>query len=178
MNMLSLKSRLMSWILSALSRPLIYAISGAGVLLLDYATGRLIMFPFLFVIPVTFAAWFYSKRAAYMLAVLLPFGRFIVANLFEHSDPFVFLLINALIRITVLWFLAFLVARTARQTKELERRVKQLEGILPICMFCKRIRDEHQNWHQLEGYITEHSSAQFSHGLCEDCQKKHYGEFV
>ena len=178
MNKLPPRSRLMSWILSVLSRPLIYVISGVVVFLLDYATGPFVMFPIVYVIPITFAAWFYSKRAAYILAILLPAGRFIIANQFEQPDPTVYLSINALIRIAILWFLAFLVSRTARQTKELSRRINQLEGILPICMFCKRIRDEHQNWHQLEGYITEHSSAQFSHGMCADCQKKHYGEFV
>jgi len=135
------------------------------------------MFPILFVIPVAFAAWFSSKRTAYLLAVLLPIGRLIIASIFETQTPFVFLAINALIRIAVLCFFALLIVRTARQTKELEQRVRQLEGILPICMFCKRIRDDHQNWQPIESYITEHSAALFSHGLCADCQKKHYGEF-
>ncbi len=136
------------------------------------------MFPILFVIPVTFAAWFYSKRAAYLMALLLPLGRFIIARFFDDPAPLVFLSINALIRIAVLCLLTFFVARTARQTQELKQRVKQLEGILPICMFCKRIRDEHQNWQPIESYISKHSSALFSHGLCSDCQKKHYGEFA
>lgn len=48
-------------------------------------------------------------------------------------------------------------------------RVKQLEGIIPICMYCKKIRDDEQSWHQLEQYITNHSEALFSHGICPDC---------
>jgi DNA-binding response OmpR family regulator len=58
------------------------------------------------------------------------------------------------------------------QNKELEEalaRVKQLEGIIPICMYCKRIRDDQSSWQQLEEYISEHSEAHFSHGICPHC---------
>ena len=44
--------------------------------------------------------------------------------------------------------------------------VKQLHGLLPICSYCKRIRGDDQHWQQVEGYIAEHSDAQFSHGIC------------
>jgi hypothetical protein len=50
--------------------------------------------------------------------------------------------------------------------------VKQLEGIIPICMYCKKIRNDQESWQQLEAYITEHSEAHFSHGICPDCFKK------
>ena len=75
MNTPPSKSRWISWMLSALSRPLTYVISGVLVLLLDVATGPFVMFPIVFVVPITFAAWFHNKRAAYALAVLLPTGR-------------------------------------------------------------------------------------------------------
>lgn len=48
-------------------------------------------------------------------------------------------------------------------------RVKQLEGIIPICMYCKKIKDDKQSWHQLETYISQHSEALFSHGMCPEC---------
>ena len=54
-------------------------------------------------------------------------------------------------------------------------RVKQLEGIIPICMFCKKIRDDQQSWHQLEAYISDHSEALFSHGICPHCAEEQYG---
>jgi phosphoserine phosphatase RsbU/P len=47
--------------------------------------------------------------------------------------------------------------------------VKQLRGLLPICSYCKRIRGDDQYWQQVEGYIAEHSDAQFSHGICPTC---------
>lgn len=51
-------------------------------------------------------------------------------------------------------------------------RVKQLEGIIPICSYCKKIRDNQDSWNQLEQYITDHSEARFSHGVCPECTKK------
>ena len=167
-----------SRMLAALARPWLHMLAGAGVLGIDFATGKYVMFPILFVVPVMLAAWFSAKRTAYALAVVLPLGRLAIASLFDKPDPFVFLALNALIRMAVLGLLAYLVARTARQTKELAQRVKQLEGILPICMFCKRIRDGQENWHPLEVYISQHSKANFSHGICADCAKKHYGEYL
>ena len=57
--------------------------------------------------------------------------------------------------------------------KKLIRRIKILEGFLPICAGCKKIRTQDQ-WQQIENYISENSLAQFSHSLCPDCQKKLY----
>jgi hypothetical protein len=57
-------------------------------------------------------------------------------------------------------------------------QVKQLEGIIPICMHCKEIRDDHDSWHKLEDYITAHSEAHFSHGICNNCLAKYYPEDV
>ena len=51
-------------------------------------------------------------------------------------------------------------------------RIKQLEGIIPICSYCKKIRDDQNNWQQLEKYISEHSEALFSHGACPHCAEE------
>lgn len=51
--------------------------------------------------------------------------------------------------------------------------VKKLEGIIPICMYCKKIRDDRNSWNQLESYITNHSEAVFSHGICPHCYEEH-----
>jgi len=48
-------------------------------------------------------------------------------------------------------------------------RVKQLQGLLPICAYCKKIRNDRNYWQQVESYIIEHSAAQFTHGICPDC---------
>ena len=52
--------------------------------------------------------------------------------------------------------------------------VKTLQGLLPICMHCHSIRNDQQSWERLEKYISEHTEAEFTHGLCPECMKKHY----
>lgn len=52
--------------------------------------------------------------------------------------------------------------------------VRTLRGIVPICMHCKKIRDDKGFWQQVESYVEKHSHAQFSHGLCVECLKTHY----
>ena len=63
----------------------------------------------------------------------------------------------------------------ARQKEELEAvlaRVRQLEGIIPICMFCKKIKDDKESWRQLEDYVSQHSEVMFSHSACPECFEK------
>ena len=55
--------------------------------------------------------------------------------------------------------------------------VRKLQGTIPICGYCKKIRDEEGLWNQLEKYIHENSEAQFSHGMCPDCVADHMGDF-
>lgn len=62
-----------------------------------------------------------------------------------------------------------------RRNVALERtleRVKRLERFLTLCMYCKRVRAANDQWQQLERYITEHTDAQFSHGICPECETK------
>ncbi len=55
--------------------------------------------------------------------------------------------------------------------------VKQLEGILPICAHCKKIRDDAGYWEKVEHYIQNHSDATFTHSICPDCYEKHYPQY-
>jgi hypothetical protein len=66
------------------------------------------------------------------------------------------------------------VERKNRELQHAMDEIKVLRGILPICMFCKKIRDDSGYWRQLETYISEHSEAMFSHGLCANCAEEHY----
>lgn len=56
--------------------------------------------------------------------------------------------------------------------------IKTLRGIVPICANCKKIRDDQGYWKQVEVYVRDHSEAEFSHGICPECIKKYYPEFV
>jgi hypothetical protein len=56
--------------------------------------------------------------------------------------------------------------------------VKTLSGLLPICASCKRIRnDDDQTWQPIEEYITNHSNADFTHGICPECARRLYPDF-
>jgi hypothetical protein len=57
-------------------------------------------------------------------------------------------------------------------------KVKTLSGMLPICSSCKKIRDDKGYWNQIESYIRSHSNAEFSHGLCPDCVKTLYPDYI
>jgi CheY-like chemotaxis protein len=52
-------------------------------------------------------------------------------------------------------------------------QVNQLRGLLPICMYCKSIRNDQNFWEKVETYVTEHSSATFTHGICPECRATH-----
>ena len=62
--------------------------------------------------------------------------------------------------------------------KKLVNRIKILEGFLPICASCKKIRDQKDQWQQIEKYISDHTLATFSHSICPECLQKYYSEFV
>jgi hypothetical protein len=108
-------------------------------------------------------------------------GLFALATVFERDadifsrGPGEGLALLASLTLSMFSLLTLSLLQARRQRVELEEalgQVRKLEGIVPICMFCKRIRDEHQQWLRLEKYISDRSQAAFSHGLCPDCVHK------
>ncbi len=55
--------------------------------------------------------------------------------------------------------------------------VKTLQGIIPICSHCHKIRNDREIWERIEDYLTEHTEVRLSHSICPDCMKTHYGEY-
>ncbi len=64
-----------------------------------------------------------------------------------------------------------------RELQEALGKVKTLSGLLPICASCRKIRDQKNEWHNLEVYIRQHTECDFSHGICPDCRKTLYPEY-
>ncbi len=62
-------------------------------------------------------------------------------------------------------------AERVRQLEEALANIRQLQGLLPICCYCKKIRDDSNYWAQVEEYLTRHTAAQFSHAICPECWK-------
>lgn len=76
-------------------------------------------------------------------------------------------------------------ANTARELhrknmalEKAQSEIKTLKGLLPICSFCKKIRDDQGYWKSLETYITARTDADFSHGICDECMHKHYPQYA
>jgi len=56
--------------------------------------------------------------------------------------------------------------------------IKALHGIIPICSFCKKVRDDKGIWRRLESYINDHTDARLSHSLCDECLRREYPDYV
>lgn len=159
--------------------PVYWSILAFIILIGDYLSGPTIQFPILYLIPVSLASWYSGWKWGLALAVGMSLIRLyyyvafwpVPQTLYDAS-------VNTMIRILVLGGAAYLVSRTARQTQELAKRVNILEGILPVCSFCKKIRDQQGHWHSMEQFISERSEAQFTHGFCPECGERHYGDFL
>ncbi len=68
--------------------------------------------------------------------------------------------------------------RLIRELQKALGEIKTLTGLLPICANCKKIRDDKGYWNQIEVYISEHSEAEFSHGICPECKEKLYPKYA
>ena len=64
------------------------------------------------------------------------------------------------------------------ELKRAAEDINTLSGILPICSSCKKIRDDQGYWEQVEAYVSRHTDAQFSHGICPDCMSKLYPSYL
>jgi len=116
---------------------------------------------------------FGQKVAGYSL---LAWGLYTVILAFVNLEPILNLAYGFLVGFHVLssfGMVAMVVDRLRIKAEESEQHVKTLEGLLPICSYCKKIRDKSNTWHNLELYIEERSKAEFSHGICPECFEKH-----
>jgi hypothetical protein len=158
--------------------PLYWLFSSVVVLLLDLWMGPFRQFPVFFVLPVLLSAWFSGSRWGVTLAVVLPLVRLSFFLVWGLPYSLGTALTNAAVRVLVLVVIALLAHRAAERTRVLEAEVHLLEGIVPICSFCKRMREDDGTWVRLEQYIGSRSAARFSHGFCPECAQEHYGKHL
>jgi hypothetical protein len=127
---------------------------------------------FFYLVPVVFLALWSSPKQSLAVLRIAAFSSILVGAGFVLSPPgdfwhavgnraYALLVIGATVMLSV-----------AR--KRAEEDVKVLHGLLPICCYCKRIRDDKGYWQQVERYIAERSEADFSHGMCPECGPKHF----
>ena len=65
-----------------------------------------------------------------------------------------------------------------RELESAVSHIRTLQGIIPICSYCHKIRTDKQGWERLETYISEHSEAEFTHGICPECMSRHHAELL
>lgn len=155
--------------------PAALAALAIAILSLDLLTGPYVQVAILFVFPVALATWNHGQLWGSVVAVALPLMRLpFFYFVWKVPSSWALEAADTAIDLVVLLVLVQLICYVARQRSE----IQVLEGILPICGFCKRIRDETGGWLQLERYIAERSEASFSHTFCPECGRTHYGRLV
>jgi hypothetical protein len=150
---------------SQLRRPLVFMLA-LLTLWIDFITGPTILFPIWFGLPVIITAWYDGFPAASGYAVALPLARLAMKFIWPVVPwPMSHSYINFVIRILALETMAYLTARVGLLTRE----VRVLQGLLPICTYCHRMKTETGTWERLEAYVQQRSEASFTHGICPDC---------
>jgi hypothetical protein len=101
-------------------------------------------------------------------------GIFLAISFFIKINYYIYYGILVGLHVLIaLSMVAMITVKSLRKAEEYESRIEKLEGILPMCAYCKRIRDKENRWHVLEEYIEDRSNAEFSHGICPDCFTKY-----
>lgn len=156
--------------LLAKTRPSHWVAIGLAVLLVEYATGPFFQLPILDAIPVALATATHGRRGGAAVSMVMPLVRLSFYLIWEVPGSWAVAAADTAVDIAVLTGFSLLLERVLHQ----QREIRLLQGMLPICGFCKRIRDQGGHWNQLESYISRHSEARFSHTLCDECTAKHY----
>jgi len=157
-----------------------------GILMLDHAFPRGVAVDVLYIAPVLLSLR--AKGTGMTIGIALLCSVLILAGYFI-SPPGVDLwkvVFNRLIAVIAVWVCvlfglhnkAMAAAREAavREREHALEEIKILSGLLPICAWCKKVRDDQGYWTQIEAYITSRSQATFSHGICPECKRKHFSE--
>ena len=158
-----------------------------SVAVTDYMTGYELGFFAFYFLPIAFAAWRLGLFSALVTAIFSAMVWFwmdaLTGHVYRNNIVAVWNTIIRLISFIIIgWGLAWIhdvLLKERKTTAELRRalaEIKILQGILPICASCKKIRSAQNEWQQMEVYITAHSRAQFSHGLCPECAKRYLEE--
>jgi hypothetical protein len=124
--------------------------------------------------PVALATASQGHAVGVAVAVLLPIFRLSFFIEWPLPASWTLQILDTAIDVIILVVTALMIDRIVRQ----ERAIQVLQGLLPICSFCKRIRDDGGEWRQLEVYIAARSDARFSHTFCRDCGRRQYPDLV
>jgi len=158
------------------------------VALIDYLTGYEIGFFVFYFLPVGLGTWGGGRRMGLALALTCAVVWLIVdiTTGTPYSVPW-YRYWNTLIRYVAFVVLALLIARMKELMAEQEKaltgslthalaEVRELQGLLPICATCKKIRNDQGYWEHIEVYIAAHSQTEFTHSICPECTQRFYAD--
>jgi hypothetical protein len=168
---------------------------GIGMLLLllvdgvDYLTHREVSFFVFYFLPIAFVSWHTNRKVATLFAGVAT-GNWLIVNYFAGMSYSHWLIRywNAGVRLVAFLTIALAFAFIKQQLIQARRlnqelaaalaEVKRLSGFLPICAACKKIRNDHGSWEQIETYIRDRSEAEFTHSLCPECVQRIYPDLA
>lgn len=143
-----------------------------SVFILDLFIPKGVADGLLYVAPVAWIALWSNRHEASLVVFVAALCTVCAIAGFLLSPPGLLWLGVANRGITI--FVVWLTVVLSLTRKRVEEEVKTLRGLLPICSYCKKIRDDKGYWKQIEVYIAANSQADFSHGLCPECGIEHY----
>src|SRR5919106_1426117 len=164
-----------------------FVLMGFGLVLLvggvDYLTGKEINLLFLYLVPVTFIAWFMGRRDGLIIAVISVIASFAVESMVGHfySEP-VFLYWNVSLRLASFMIVATILSSMKFSFEENAKLILEIQIALaktntftsrnPICAWCQKVRNEEGRWQGFDSYVKERSIIEVTHGICPDCLKR------
>lgn len=143
-----------------------------GMFILDLLIPKGVADGLLYVTPVAWIALWSNRHEASLVVLVAAICTVCAIVGFFLSPPGMLWLGLADRGITII--VVWLTVALSLTRKRVEEEVKILRGLLPICSYCKKIRDDKGYWKQIEVYIAANSQADFSHGLCPECGIEHY----
>ncbi|MDA8078257.1 MAG: hypothetical protein M0Z79_04895 [Nitrospiraceae bacterium] len=153
----------------------------------DYVTGSDIGLSVFYLIPIILVVWLAGRTSGLFMAAL----ALITMSVTDYASGKVFSSLfveiwNGLVHLAFFVVIIILVSKLKADLEERSRligelqdamaEVKTLSGLLPICAWCKNIRDDDGYWNKVESYIAKHTEAEFTHGICPECARKVYPE--
>jgi len=119
-----------------------------------------------------------AVQGAWSLLRMIHFatGKVLLQALFAPStlESITFLIYPAVLALQVFGLTALNLQRLESDLRGALEEVRTLRGIIPICSYCKKIRDDAGSWQQVEAYVSDHTEAAFSHGICPRCLQEHF----
>ena len=148
--------------------------------LTDYCTGYELSFFVFYFIPIAIAAWWVSPTSSYLIAILSSIVWFLCNHYLylpysSTISPYWNVTIHLLSFLIIAYTISkirFLLSEEQETSQWQLTQIKTMSGLVSICASCRKIRDNSGYWTRVEEYLSEHTDAAFTHGLCEECVYK------